>query len=232
MKKLLLTTTFLGALIGITSAATIQVTLQFSSTTQYLSNFANGEGSAISSTGANRLVWGLLVDVNNNGFNGALDTSPYRGGFSLTAASDGLVTTTTSNGSNTVLSDDMLWIAGAVMASSTVASPPDSSLTNMNRVTSLTSMNLTDSMQGKPLAVIWFDSLTVGSTASTGMKYGVFNTGLLTPTTPGTIPLAGNFGGADSLKTMGFTLGTPIPETSTSLLGAIGALALLRRRRN
>jgi hypothetical protein len=36
----------------------------------------------------------------------------------------------------------------------------------------------------------------------------------------------------DSSITPGFAMAAPIPETSTSLLGAIGALALLRRRRN
>ena len=37
---------------------------------------------------------------------------------------------------------------------------------------------------------------------------------------------------ADSSVTAGWNTAAPIPETSTSLLGAIGALALLRRRRN
>ena len=38
--------------------------------------------------------------------------------------------------------------------------------------------------------------------------------------------------GSDSSVTPGFATAAPVPETSTSLLGAIGALALLRRRRN
>jgi hypothetical protein len=37
---------------------------------------------------------------------------------------------------------------------------------------------------------------------------------------------------ADGSATPGWRTAAPIPETSTSLLGAIGALALLRRRRN
>lgn len=36
----------------------------------------------------------------------------------------------------------------------------------------------------------------------------------------------------DASTTPGWAMSAPIPETSTSLLGAIGALALLRRRRN
>ena len=38
--------------------------------------------------------------------------------------------------------------------------------------------------------------------------------------------------GADTSITAGFRTAVPVPEASTSLLGAIGALALLRRRRN
>lgn len=38
--------------------------------------------------------------------------------------------------------------------------------------------------------------------------------------------------GTDSSVTAGWNTAAPVPETSTSLLGAIGALALLRRRRN
>jgi hypothetical protein len=37
---------------------------------------------------------------------------------------------------------------------------------------------------------------------------------------------------SDSSVTAGWTMATLVPETSTSLLGAFGALALLRRRRN
>jgi hypothetical protein len=37
---------------------------------------------------------------------------------------------------------------------------------------------------------------------------------------------------SDASTTPGWAMAAPIPETSTSLLGAIGALALLRRRRN
>jgi hypothetical protein len=238
MKKLLSLTALLLSVNGIASAATIQVTMSFSSTTSYLSNFANGAGTSVvpplvaPALASNRMVWGLLIDVSGNGFSGAGATSPLRGGFSLAANANGLVTTTTTNGSDSVASDDILVINSSVMAVNTTATPPDSSLTNMNRVLGFGSLNLTDSMQGKPMALIWFDTVTIGSTASNGMKYGVFNLGLNTPTVAGNPSFASNFSGADSLKTMDFTLGTPIPETSTSLLGAIGALALLRRRRN
>ena len=54
--------------------------------------------------------------------------------------------------------------------------------------------------------------------------------GIITPMASNTTGGAGQ-PSATSLYTNGIQL-VPIPETSTSLLGAIGALALLRRRRN
>ena len=94
--------------------------------------------------------------------------------------------------------------------------------------------------------VIWFDVTALSGTSATGTKYGMFEI----PSTPITVAagttIAGNtlgadpgtynyspaWAGADTLKPMSFTLGEAVPETSTSLLGALGALALLRRRRN
>lgn len=207
------------------------VTLQFSSTTNYLSNFANASGTAIASDGSNRMVWGLIVDTLGNGFGGASAATPYRHGFSLAGNTTGISLTTTTDGLDTVASDDVLFIASAVMASSTAATPPDSSLTNMNRVLSFTSMNYGGGVaQGMSYAIVWFDQLALGGTSLEGQKYGIFATGLLLPADPGTYNVSASFAGADPLKTMDYVL--TVPEPSAALLGALGVLGLLRRRRN
>jgi hypothetical protein len=100
----------------------------------------------------------------------------------------------------------------------------------MNRLLSFTAMNYSAGVaQGKPYAIVWFDKIAVGGTSFEGQGYGVFQTGLTLPADPGTYNVSTNFAGADSLKTMDYALS--VPEPSAALLGALGALGLLRRRR-
>lgn len=218
------------------SAAQGAVSLQFSSTSNYLSNFLNGAGSS-NGAGA-RMAWGLVVDAAGDGFDGtALD--PYAGGFSLAANANGLALNTLSGG----VSDDVLYIASAVMAQNTAAT--DGSEIGMNRVLTFSGMNFNAGLgvgTGDQYALIWFDVLAVGGTANNGLKYGLFNppsTNLpgvgpanALPADPGTYVLGPAFAGPDPAKAMEYTLGVAVPEPSAALLGAIGALGLLRRRRN
>ena len=102
---------------------------------------------------------------------------------------------------------------------------------------------------GQSFAVIWFDVVAVasgvGATLNTAATDGLFY-GMLTNddrTAPGgaslLLPAAQSgslaahtaFVGAESARIAGFSLGVAIPEPSTMLLGALGALGLLRRRR-
>jgi len=64
------------------------------------------------------------------------------------------------------------------------------------------------------------------------------NVGLANTTTANKLPgadgsysYASVFDGPDAAKNMAYTLGVAVPEASTALLGALGALGLLRRRR-
>lgn len=224
--------------VAATSVANAAVTLSFSNATNWLSDFQNGSGSSLDTVGIagqeNRLVWGILVDGGRDGFDGASATNPYAGGFSLAANTAGLAL----NLHNSTATDDVLYIASAVMASSTAALANEGPA-GINRILTFTGLNFNATLgsgEADPYAIIWFDALALSGTANNGMKYGIFQL----PAAINTLPPDGTnastypsqFAGVDSSKTMDFTLGTPIPETSTSLLGAIGALALLRRRRN
>ena len=218
----------IASLIGMASLSQAAVTLQFSDTTNYLSNFANGSGTSVAADATNRMVWGIIVDGGVDGINGASLVTPYKEGFSLAANATGLALTTTTTGLDTVATNDVLYIASAVMASS--ATPLDGALANMNRLLSFSGLTYGGNVAaGKSYAIVWFDKLALGGTATVGLKYGVFATGLTLPADPGTYNLASNFAGADTQKTQAFSVG--VPEPSAALLGAIGALGLLRRRR-
>jgi hypothetical protein len=214
------------------------VTLSFSNATNWLSNFANGSGSSIDTPeiagSENRLVWGIIVDSDNNGFAGANAENPYDDGFSLAANTTGILLNNTNGGS----SGDVLYIASAVMASSTTALAGEG-VANVNRLLTFSGLTFNATLgagAGDKYAIIWFDRTTLGGTATVGTKYGIFELpdaiDNLPPDGTNASTYPAQFAGVDGLKTMGFAAGLAVPETSTSLLGALGALALLRRRRN
>ncbi len=235
MKIKLLSLITTALLANIASGA---VTLSFSNSTNWLSNFANGSGSSIDTPGIagseNRMVWGIIVDADNDGFAGANAANPYDDGFSLAANTTGILLNNTNGGS----SGDVLYIASALMASSTTALAGEG-VANVNRLLTFSGLTFNSTLgagAGDKFAIVWFDKLALGGTATEGMKYGIFEL----PDAIDNLPSDGTnastfpaqFAGVDELKTMGFAAGSAVPETSTSLLGALGALALLRRRRN
>jgi|LakMenE01Jun11ns_1017448.scaffolds.fasta_scaffold9819197_1 MYXO-CTERM domain-containing protein len=212
------------------------VSLQFSNANNALTNFMNGAGTSANSA----LVWGVLVDTAGDGFDGGSTLSPYDEGFSLAATSTPL-SLTVSNGSAT---DDRLYIAAGFLSANTTI---DSAGGSVNRALTMGNMSYAAGVAaGQSYAIIWFDTTTRPTVTSEGLKYGIytppstnFTSGGYTgaanvlPPDPGTYStLPAVFAGADTVKTMGYSLGVAVPETSTSLLGALGALALLRRRRN
>lgn len=219
----------IASIIGLASLAQAAVTLQFSDTSNYLSNFANGAGNAIATDGSNRMVWGIIVDGGIDGINGASLLTPYKAGFSLAANNTGISLSTTTTGLDTVNTNDVLYIASAVMGSSATAL--DGAASNTNRLLSFTNLIYGGAVAaGKSFAIVWFNQTALGGTATDGLKYGVFATGLTLPADPGNYNLASNFAGADTLKPQAYVVG--VPEVSSALLGAVGALGLLRRRRN
>jgi hypothetical protein len=211
-------------------SANATVTIQFTTINGSLSNFNNGAGTSVDVANvANRLVWGILVDAGSDGFDGI--SSAYDDGFSLAANASG----TALNLHTGAATDDVLYINSAVMASSNSAvnSPSAGEVpANQNRLLTFTGFTFTGSVTaGDSLAIMWFDTTTLGGTAASGLKYGIFQIGNVLPTDDGgSYDFGASFAGADTAKSMNFQLGV-IPEPSTLMLSALGVLALLRRRR-
>jgi MYXO-CTERM domain-containing protein len=221
------------------------ISITFSNGTQgALSNFLNGAGSSSDINNvANRMVWGLLVDTDGDGFDSITSGNSYNGGFSLAANANGFALSLNTS----VITDDVLYIGSALMASSSTAinTPVGEVPANQNRILSFTGFNYNAGLgvnAGDKIAIIWFDATSLGGTANNGMRYGIFdlpnvlfdgvNSVAVLPTdNGGSYTFAPAFAGPDSAKAMAYTLG-PIPEPSAALLGALGALGLLRRRRN
>lgn len=210
--------------------------MQMSGTTSFATNFQNGTGSNTAT-----MVWGIVIDTTGNGFAGT-GANPYSGGFTYAGNSASPFQLSTVGGG---LSDDYLVISTNLMNLTTNTN--DSQPGGINRITNISSLNYINGISaGDTFRVIWFDVTALSGTATTGTKYGMYEmpstvitvaagtniAGNTLGADPGTYNYSPAWSGADASKPMEFTLGVPIPETSTSLLGAIGALALLRRRRN
>jgi hypothetical protein len=188
------------------------------------------------------LVWGIVVDGNNNGFQGASPGATYDPTFTYSN------TSTNTNGfaltvSNGVVTDDRLFISTNLMATSTNTNDGGANFfrpTLINNVTLGSTAGGSNPLvnPGDAFAIIWFDVTSFGGNALDGQKYGL----LSTPTTADPLqPLvlgndtsglnyAKNFIGTENARPANLIMG--VPEPSAALLGALGALGLLRRRRN
>jgi hypothetical protein len=208
------------SLIGISQGS---VTLGFSTTTVYVSGFQNGAGS-INGPEA-RMVWGVVVDGEGDGFDGAGPTIPYDDGFTLAYSNTG----TALNRWDGTATDDRLYIASAVMASNTFAN--DGTAVGDNRILTLAAIQFAGSAGvGDRFAVIWFDTTTLGGTAGEGLKYGLLeNINFTLPNDGFVVSYASSFEGADPSKPL--TAALDVPEASTALLGLLGVVGLARRRR-
>ena len=235
-------------MIGSAQAA---VTMGFSTGTNAAEGWTNSLGSQNSA-----MVWGIIVDSAGDGFDGfaAATTSSVDGGILYTAGAlydPGFILQGTSGASPTgglpngqllkvagLATDDRLFISTNLMAL----------VSSQARITSLSAFNYAaDMAAGDKYAIVWFDSTTLGtSPTSGGTKYGAWTKngagptdGTLLPVDPGSYTTAAtgpagifgadNSGIGQSLKTASLVA---IPEPSAALLGIVGALGLLRRRRN
>jgi hypothetical protein len=77
--------------------------------------------------------------------------------------------------------------------------------------------------------IVWFDATALGGTIQGGDKYGALPLPAFTiPADGAAVNFSSNFVGVEPVRMADMTF---VPETSTALLGALGALGLLRRRR-
>lgn len=192
-------------------------TLTFGSSSIFATNWADDTGA-----GGSLLAWGILIDTTGNGISPNL----YEG-FNY---STGLQVLSTSSG----VTDDVLFIgtAGSLMTLTTNAN--DGGAIGLNRIGAIAGVPYTNGVSlGDTFSIIWFNKTTLGGTASAGEKYGVYQNAALVLPADGTAsqPYTSVFTGADTLKTQGFTV-AGVPEPSVALLGAVGVIGLLRRRRN
>lgn len=221
MKKIALTTL---SVIALSMSSEAAVTLTISAVTGaangILTNLQSSTGNATDAR-----VWGILVDTTNNGITPTL----YQGGFSLAGSS-----TTTMSLVGGAATDDVLYISPSLMANSTNATLDGGTIssTGLARPTTFASIPTPNGSVGQQFYVVWFDANVLGGTAANGSKYGSFRTAdMLLPADGASVSFASNFVGADPARLASNTL-VGIPEPSAALLGAIGALGLLRRRRN
>ncbi len=150
------------------------------------------------------ITWGIVVDAAGDGLDG-LTPPGYRAGFTL--ANNTILT-----GSN----DDFLFLS----AGTTVGAGGGGFLTQVAGVTDA---------EGRAFGIIWFDStVQAGETAGQLDTYGFYTQANFIIPAPGasvTIP------GITNTPTNALLPFGVIPEPSAAILGAVGLLGLLRRRR-
>jgi len=207
-------------LIAATGYSQAASTLTFGSSSIFATNWANGAG-----TGGSLLAWGIVIDTDGDGF----DSSSY---FEGTNYATGLQTMKLSASTN---SDDVLFVGSSGNLMTLTTNANDSGAIGLNRIGAVASVPYTNGIsQGDSFAIIWFNKTALGGSAVAGDKFGVFTNAAFIMPSDGTAsaPFTSVFTGADTLKTMNFSFqGEVIPEPSAALLGAVGALGLLRRRR-
>ena len=234
------------ALLALAGASQAAVTIGFSTGTNVAEGWANSSGSQNSA-----MVWGMIVDVDGDGFDGfASATSTISdGGLLYTAGATydpGFVRTGTS-GTGAIAGGQALTILGGTATDDRIFLSTNlmALVSSQARMTQLASMTYGTGMAaGDKYALVWFDYTSLGGAATAqGDKYGAWTksgasvtTGTILPADPGSYTTAtgpaGLFGADNtaSSKTASLTL-YGVPEPSAALLGALGALGLLRRRR-
>ena len=194
--------------------------------------YATGFGDSSGNVGFG-LIWGVVVDTTGNGF----ATGLWDSGFSYTGGNTTGITLQSTAGGAT---DDVLFLNATV--TSNLSTAVDGAAIGAGRVNSITSVTYGGAVAGlQPYAIIWFNrGIALGSASQDGQMFGLATGGTnasplfrLPAANGDTIDYSPAFLGADPVKTANISLGgAVIPEPSAALLGAIGALGLLRRRRN
>lgn len=209
-----------------TLASSAAVSLTFSAVTGsgngVLTNLASSTGNATDAR-----VWGILVDSNDNG----VSLGSYLSGASL--ALGATTTLQTLQGGVATNTDDVLYIASALMVNTNNATIDGGTVNNLARPTSFLNIPTPNGSNGDNFYIVWFDATTAGGTAGDNSKYGAFRLSTFEiPADANSVSFSANFLGAEPVRLADQSFVSVIPEPSAALLGAIGALGLLRRRRN
>ena len=187
----------------------------------------NSLAPSTSATATNGLLWGIIVDADGDGF----EQASYEGGWSVASTLTGFAIPGSSG--------DLFFLAASNNKTVTAVGGQGGA----GSVVAFNGMNISADASGNPavntadkFAVIWFDTgIDAGSSiVNNTTKFGFYaNNNFALPANGANQSYASNFSaaGPESVRQANLTF-VGVPETSTSLLGALGALALLRRRRN
>lgn len=218
--------TILGALFLAAGAACGAVSINFSD------DFAGGVPQGLSNIAGvptNGLVWGIIVDGTGNG----LVTTPGAYTVPSFAAGSSTVLGLAAGGN----SDDVLYISTSGLTQSTAGNTEGDAVTpgGNGGIYDIAGVALANGVgTGDKFYVVWFDG-NIGGTLT--------DNSFLIPADGAAVALAEPFVGVDPNRSAGLAyVGTSgvstgagvsfVPEPSAALLGAVGALGLLRRRRN
>jgi len=214
-KTLLKSVFAFGLLVTFSNGAT--VTLQMSSGLTNAVNFANFAGTAQSG-----LVWGVIVDTGADGINYAnlagLQLSTSTSGIQLGTSNDYLFV---SSNLTTTLP------VNVVFGAESGATGQISDISDI-----ITQVPATNPVSvGQSFTLVWFDSGTTQTTTLVaGQHYGTLSNALfIIPAGGATQDYSSVFSAnPDPIRSASLTI---VPEPTFALLGALGGLVLLRRRR-
>jgi hypothetical protein len=218
----------LAALLLAASSAFGTVTLTFNSAGGALTNFTNASTSATSA-----FVWGIVIDTAGNGFSYNQANVRYdSAGVTYTGSSLQSLNLLV-NGVAGGASDDVLFLSLNRM-NIIGAAGADGAPEGVNRVTGIASVpfGVSGIGVGDAFAVVWFDTTVTpaGGAVQGGTSFGAVTVpGFTIPADSATVSFGELFAGPDPAKSMNFAIG--VPEPSSMLLGLLGAVGLLRRRR-
>ena len=177
------------------------------------------------------MVWGIIIDTQDDGFDfSAANTVYSNAGVTYTGSTLQSLNIVVNNAAP-VASDDVLWVAPSLM--NVQGGTVDTMPAGTNRVTTLTAVawGTNGISVDDNFAVVWFNTTTApnGSAVAAGTKFGALtNPNFFVPADGATEAYGQFFVGTDPLKTQDFAF---VPEPSSMLLGLLGAVGLLRRRR-
>lgn len=198
-----------------------------------------------SGVATNGLIWGILVDGNNDGistYNSILNT-----GTKYDKLTGGLVSGQYTLSVSNVATDDVLIIGATNFLTESTAGDQEgdfSTTGGTGGIYSIAGITYNQTPVAGPGAgvgindkfyVVWFDGLVGGTLTDASFSLPADGSSFVDFTAP--------FAGVDPNRTAGLAyIGTGggstgagialVPEPSAVLLGALGALGLLRRRRN